>query len=173
MDKAMASAPAEYMDFLRRAYGCSRPAEDLFRERLERLDGIVDALRANPLASCMRVFGSAAANPDQIPGDIDIFVDFRSTDAARQIREQALSELLLLAVAGGYHGNYGSFDPFVLNRQGVLYCRNGGPTRYSVGWQKAGRAQELIAAGRAGIPLPDFTRRFQKEFLEDQARPTP
>jgi hypothetical protein len=50
----------------------------------------------------------------------------------------------------------------VLNRKGVLFTRT--DDYRGVGWQKAQQAEAIIAAGRGGVPLATYARRFQSQF---------
>lgn len=133
---------------------------------LEKLDRIVDGLKANPLASRIRIFGSALQK--DVPGDIDAFYEGPS-DIDKSVRDAALHAYLMLAVQGGYHGNYGYMDPFVLGKDGILFGRN---ERYdsSTAWRRchAGTMRAMIAAGRAGTPVLEFQRRFAAEWVANR-----
>lgn len=131
---------------------------------LRRLDSIMDALRESPLASSIRIFGSASSK--RVPGDIDAFLE-EPLDFPADKLEAVHRDILALAVKGGYRGNYGSFDPFLLSREGVLLTRNDGDSSYNVAWKKASRksAEELVSAGRLGIPVLEFKRRFEDDWL--------
>lgn len=133
-------------------------------EQLTKLDRIVTALKENPLAPWIRIFGSAANEVDLIPGDIDAFVELDLVDLPKGIRHLAINQFLLLAVEGGYHGNYGMFDPFLLDKNRKLFTRNEGTSRYSTGWIAAEKQIAIAKAGRGGIPVLDFCRKFATEF---------
>jgi predicted nucleotidyltransferase len=158
----MATSRDDSIAYLKRLYG--KDAETQFTARMERLDAVIEALRANGMAPWIKVFGSAVAKADQVPGDIDVFVDLADVQIDPAARKEAIWNLLQLSVAGGYHGNYGLFDPFVLNRKGVLSTRNEADSRLNVAWQRAQEADAIIAAGRAGMPLATFARRFHEQF---------
>lgn len=125
-------------------------------DHLERLDRIVAALKANPLAPYMRIFGSALT-ADR-PGDIDCFCE-GPFDLDQETRSAAIRSYLALAAE---NGNYGSFDPFLLNNKHLFVRNDNGDAVWNIAWNDACRetAQSIIAAGRAGVPVLDFTRRF-------------
>jgi len=136
---------------------------------LRKLDRIVAALKANPLAPHIRIFGSALHK--DVPGDIDAFCEGPS-DLPEPTHADAARSYLLLAVKGGYHGNYGCFDPFLLTLSGKLYSRN---ERYDAGidWVRAKRdtGRQIIEAGRLGTPVLGFDRRLADEWLTQQEAP--
>lgn len=160
----MASTREKIIQSIQRTHGKSGDPQGIFAARMERLDTIIDTLRANSMAPWIKVFGSAIAKPRLVPGDIDIFVDLSAVKLDKDSRAEALSSLLQLAVAGGYHGNYGMFDPFVLNRKGVLYTRNEASDSFNVGWQVAQKPETIIVSGRAGVLITTFNRHFQQQF---------
>lgn len=146
-------------------------------QRLAKLDAIIASLRANPLAHCMRIFGSAVNAPDMIPGDIDCFVSGR-TGLDKETRRDSRDNLLMLSVEGGYHGNYGLLDPFIYNsNNGKLFTRNEEYSLRRIAWNEAAESTKpgIIQAGLAGVPLLEFKRDFTAEFgshnLENQMRP--
>jgi hypothetical protein len=162
----MAQTWDEALAFMRRIGGDG--AEEMLRQRMTRLDGVVSTLRLHPFSASIRMFGSVVHEPDQVPGDMDIFVDLRDVELSKEARQKGLRTLLDLAVEGG---NYGLFDPFVLNRQGVLYTRSEAYTRSTVSWCRAGNAEAIVAAGCQGMPLNAFQRCFSSQFLASPEPP--
>lgn len=142
----------------------TRNPNNLLLQKLTRLDRIVVALRRHPCASAIKIFGSAVNEPTSIPGDIDAFLDLREASYADTLeRYTQMRRLLAIATDGGYHGNYGYFDPFVFHR-GRLKTRSIHEDYLNVCWIFAQNAEAITLAGRAGIPLADFTRSFVAEF---------
>ena len=142
----------------------------MLAEKLDRLDSIVAELKASPLAANIRVFGSAVTQPGLVPGDIDVFIKGPYSIQGEEC-DDALWQILMLAVKDGYHGNYGHFDPFRLVRPAsgappYLLTRSEDYSRYNVCWINAApsTAERIIADGRAGIPILEFNRVFRTEF---------
>jgi len=124
----------------------------LIATRVKRLDSIISSLRANAYAPGMKVFGSAADEPDKLPNDIDVFIDTKNMVLDKGIASKALSEII------GLSRRYpGMLDPFVLHN-GKLWTRDS----ESFKWIKAKNPKELASAGRRGIPLTLFDRNFTK-----------
>lgn len=122
----------------------------LISTRVKRLDSIIRMLENNAYAAEIKIFGSAANEPDKIPNDIDAFIDTKKMVLDRDLFGKALSELL--AIARRYPG---MFDPFVLHN-GKLWTRDSESSR----WIKASNSKDLTSAGRQGIPLTLFDRNF-------------
>jgi len=122
------------------------------------IHNVLSALRKNPLAPFIRIFGSAGkVPPEKVPGDIDAFVDLSEVTLDPQTRKQAVNDLLAIAFK-----NYGAFDPFILTKKNVGKDPDGKPiihmklwTRddHAQSWIVANRGAALTKAGRAGIPL--------------------
>src|SRR5690606_36738008 len=127
-------------------------------------------LKANPLAPHIRIFGSALHK--DVPGDIDAFYEGPS-DLPEPTHSEAARAYLLLAVKGGYQGNYACFDPFLLTLSGKLYIRN---ERYdaAIDWVLASQdtARELVEAGLLGTLVLEFDRRLSDEWLAQQETPS-
>jgi hypothetical protein len=146
---------------------------DKLRASLATLDAVVAAVRANPLAPYIRVFGSAAAKPGEIPGDIDVFLDRVAANedgVDAEALKQASADLIAVA-----RRHYGWLDAFMLGRAKKTVQRDGGmvsewvPTLFvrndeATGWIEAKKARELLAAARAGTPIAEFGRVFVDEF---------
>lgn len=132
--------------------------------RLARMDAIVAGMRDLACAPWLRVFGSAVAAPGLVPGDVDVFLDLGEVPVeCRMAAKASTGPLLTLAFAGGYRGNYGLLDPFVLGAKGgVLWAR--GEDYAAPRWEKAREKAAIVAAGRAGVPLAEFRRGFASEF---------
>lgn len=122
----------------------------LIATRVKRLDAIITALRSNAYAPEMKVFGSAAEEPDKLPNDIDIFIDTKHMVFDSAVFNKALSEIL--SIARRYPG---MLDPFVLHN-GKLWTRDSESSK----WIKAKNPKDLAIAGRKGIPLTLFDRNF-------------
>jgi len=129
------------------------------RRLAAKLDAIIDALKQNPLAPRIRIFGSAITDKD-LPGDIDAFFEGPSGLGKEQFRE-AITQYLRLGARGS--GNYGLFDPFWLRKtkllgewKSELYVRNDEGTA----WMYAQQQVELTKAGRAGVPVLSFDKKF-------------
>lgn len=99
--------------------------------------------------------------PAALPGDLDVFLDLADVPFSKEEREPMLRAFVGLSKEGGYHGNYGFLDPFLLNLKGTLLTRTDDP-RYA-GWARADNADALVGDARAGVPLPEFRRRFAAE----------
>lgn len=111
--------------------------------RRKTIASIIETLQTNPLAKHIRIFGSIIL-PDTDPMDVDVFVDL--TNAA----DTDLNGLrMLLDLSRAY---YGWVDPFILDRKGVLWCRNEESTQ----WIQAKNAHELTKAGLNGVPLSEM-----------------
>lgn len=98
-----------------------------------RIETVLAALRAHPLADSIVVFGSLAKG-SATPGDVDAVIDLRprtfdSHDPAE------VGGLIRLARA-----NYGWFDPFI-RYEDELLVRNAEAT----GWQRASYPKEILA----------------------------
>lgn len=108
------------------------------------LNVVVAALKRHPLATSIKIFGSAATDKER-PGDIDCFLEADLDYTHPHIMQ-------LLAVASKY---YGSCDPFYYwSSQRVLFSRND----YANQWVRAKNARAIIVAGRVGIPILEFSK---------------
>lgn len=106
----------------------------------QRFHALVTSLKQSPLATKIKIFGSAASKKEN-PGDIDLFVDLRGGEM-KDARH-------LLHLAAKF---YGMLDPFVLieiRGRAQLITRNDEAN----GWQIARNTKALLAAGQAGIPF--------------------
>jgi len=134
---------------------------EIFKKRMTRLDGVVAALRRGPRPDLVCIFGSAVTQPDLVPGDIDVFVDLSRID--EESRYAIKDHLLRIATAGGYHGNYGFFDPFVLER-GRMKTRSEHDNIIDVRFCLCKKQNEMRDAATASVSLADFNRVFLKQF---------
>lgn len=176
MPPKMPSTHEALIEFFARTSGDPGAAPAMLVAHLRRLDAIVQALKASPLAPGIRIFGSATRRDGMVPGDIDAFVAVPE-GLAPAVRKAAFDALLRLTEGD----NHGLFDPFRLMRpagvaESVLVTR--GPAREANRWVKAepATAAAIERAGRAGIPVAEFGRRFVAEFApaeEPVALPTP
>lgn len=107
---------------------------------------ILTVLAQSPLASSIRIFGSAA-DPSRQPKDIDAFVEIDGLYDRKDVQT-------LLSIA---YEKYGMFDPFLLSA-GVLWTRSNDATR----WVKARNAHSLTSAGRTGISVDEALDIAQK-----------
>lgn len=158
----MAQSPQEVIESsISFANSTNKNPADIFLSKLRRLDGIIRALRRGPGDDLVRIFGSAANKPDMIPRDIDAFIDLSRMEDEE--RHTIKDHLLNLAVTGGYHGNYGWFDPFVLER-GRMKTRSEHDSIIDVRWALCHKPEEMREAAMSGIPLIDFKRFFLTQF---------
>lgn len=131
-------------------------AADSITERLERLDRIVDALKANPLAPGIRIFGSALES--STPNDIDCLYEGEIN------AQKGIGALVRLAFADG---NYGYLDPFAIGPDGTLFVRNAERPTWDMARQST--AAGILRAGRAGTPVLEFDRRLADEWKVQRA----
>jgi len=131
------------------------------RRNLKKLDTIIARLRETALAPWIRIFGSAANPAILLPGDIDAFVDMHEVTLRGDERTDALKNLLQIALDGGWSGNHGYFDPYVLTSKNILFTRS---DTGSLAWIHADTPETTIAAGQTGILLTNFTRNFVAEL---------
>lgn len=123
------------------------PKADLdseIEQAADRLNAVLNALRAGPLAERLVVFGSVARGRF-LPGDVDAVVDLRT---GPPVPEGDSRRLLDIA-----YEHYGSFDPFVILPSGRLRVRG----ERAISWTDAENAASIMAAIRAeGRPLGDL-----------------
>jgi hypothetical protein len=168
----MAMSPQDVLAWYEKHFRSGGTPQSFLAAKLQRLDTIVADLKASPLAANIRVFGSAATQPGLVPGDIDVFFEGPYHIKGEE-RDAAVDQILLLAVRGGYHGNYGLLDPFRLIRpmsgkSPFLVTRSDDCAEFRVCWIKANEsgAEQMIEVGRSGIPILDFDRKFGIEFAD-------
>ncbi len=145
------------------------PARSMLGEQAgwnTRMNRILDAVAASPVAASTTVFGSMARGRHG-PGDLDLYVDTRALDAAA--REWCRVEMLGLAAR-----HAGLLDPFLTNHRGT-FTRNA----ESTGWEASRQSRAILAAIAAeGVPLPSIGRLAETpeelaERCEVSARPAP
>jgi predicted nucleotidyltransferase len=143
---------AAYPDELLDKYkGWSKDPLQFLSATVRKLDGVVSELKKNAYAPEMKVFGSAANEPDKIPGDIDVFIDTKNITLDKAVMATALGELLRLCKK-----YYGLVDVFILDRKKVLWTRDSDANR----WIKANSSNGLISVGKQGIPLTLFDKNY-------------
>jgi hypothetical protein len=161
----MPSTQAELIDFYRRAFGerIGGP-EAMLAAQLDKLDSIVATLKSSPIASSIRIFGSAVhAEHGMVPGDIDVFLE---APFHVPLEERGPAIFAILELTEG--DNYGFLDAFRLVKPQwqapVLLVR--GEARVRNQWVGANKksADAIVEAGRAGIPILEFERRFRDEY---------
>jgi hypothetical protein len=140
-----------------RAEAREREREVKAHYNARRLDRILDELSISAFADAITVFGSVTTNKP-LPADIDIFIDLHRVTLPPLECGYALRGIIALAYHGGYHGNYGFLDPFYLTKKNALFTRD---ASYPA-WVEADKstAAAIITAGRAGIPILSFSRRY-------------
>jgi hypothetical protein len=118
--------------------------------RVKRLDSIIDELRKNAFSPEIKIFGSAAIEGDDLPKDIDAFIDTSRMRLDREIFNAATRHLLDIS-----RKYYGMFDPFILHN-GRLFTRN----PESTGWVRSSKQKEMVHSGKRGIPITLFDKNF-------------
>jgi hypothetical protein len=161
MAKDIASVIEDCKRFAQVTTSSGNTPASLFLGRLQRLDGIVAALRRGPRPDLVRIFGSAVNAPNLLPSDIDAFLDL--TRVTEHERHLIKTHLLRVSTSGGYHGNYGFFDPFILER-GRVKTRSEHDAFINARWVLSDIPTEIRAHGQAGVLLVDFTRNFVTQF---------
>jgi hypothetical protein len=116
-------------------------AREIAERHLEKLNGILQAIREIP---GLKIFGSALT---RIPGDIDVFYDMRNLNKTETRFLMSLTRQF-----------FPTLDPFVVNRQGDLFCRSASSASRAenLNWILAKNAKTLIKAGLTGVRLVDF-----------------
>lgn len=121
--------------------------------KVTKLDRIVADLRKNPYAPEMKIFGEAATDNDEIPDEINVFIDTKNIQLDKPVAKEALADLIKIS-----ERFYNMVNPYVLIR-GKVYMRDPRATKLVQAPQMA--ARQMTAAGKTGVPLTLFNRSFK------------